>query len=146
MKHTFIILTITALLLSCKQNKHEDHADATASDAIEVSENQVLYNEVMQIHDEVMPKGDDILRKKEELKNKIANTPTMPEEEKQKIEAQIVQLDSAWEGMMVWMREFNPLPDSTGEERAREYLENEMERVKKVRENILTALQEAEQY
>jgi hypothetical protein len=46
--------------------------------------------------------------------------------------------------MMVWMNEFNPMPDSVaGEEKAREYLENEMEKIKKVKENILQALQES---
>jgi hypothetical protein len=41
------------------------------------------------------------------------------------------------------MHEFKPLPDSLGEEKARAYLEGEMERVKKVKANILEALEEA---
>jgi hypothetical protein len=41
------------------------------------------------------------------------------------------------------MRAFDPLPDSLGEEKAREYLETEMEKVKQVRENILEALEKA---
>jgi hypothetical protein len=45
--------------------------------------------------------------------------------------------------MMVWMRKFNPLPDSLGEEKAREYLENEMEKIKKVREDVLAAIEKA---
>jgi hypothetical protein len=45
--------------------------------------------------------------------------------------------------MMTWMHEFNPLPDSLGEEKARAYLEGEIERVKKVRANILEALEAA---
>jgi hypothetical protein len=44
--------------------------------------------------------------------------------------------------MMVWMRQFSPIPDSLGEEKARDYLQNEMARVKKVKENIETALRE----
>ena len=142
----FSIVVILLLVSACKQKSHEhpDHENPERPDAVEISENQVLYNEVMKIHDEVMPKLDDIHKKKEALKNKIANTPDMPAADKQKIEARIARLDSAGESMMVWMREFNPLPDSTGEERAREYLENEMERVKKVRQNILSALEDAE--
>ncbi len=36
--------------------------------------------------------------------------------------------------MMDWMHNFQPLPDSADQEKAREYLESEMERVMKVRE------------
>jgi hypothetical protein len=99
---------------------------------------------VMKIHDEVMPKLEDIYKKKEELKNKIASTPNMTEAEKKQIEGRIARLDSASEGMMDWMHKFNPLPDSTGEEKAREYLEGQIEQVKIVREDILNALKEGE--
>jgi hypothetical protein len=142
-----LLFIICAALTGCKEKSHEnDHGhDTEASDAVETSENQVLYNEVMKIHDEVMPKMNDIYKKKEELKNKIANTPNMAEEKKKQIDATIAKLDSADESMMEWMRKFNPLPDSLGEEKAREYLETEMEKVKKVRENIQQALKQAEE-
>jgi hypothetical protein len=142
-----LLFIICAALTGCKEKSHgNDHGhDTEASDAVETSENQVLYNEVMKIHDEVMPKMNDIYKKKEELKNKIANTPNMAEEKKKQIDATIAKLDSADESMMEWMRKFNPLPDSLGEEKAREYLETEMEKVKKVRENIQQALKQAEE-
>jgi hypothetical protein len=138
-------LFLLALLAACKEksSEHEGH-DATASDQVQVSENQVLYNEVMKIHDEVMPKMNDIYSVKQELR-KTLSKPELTEVEKMKIEAMISRLDSASESMMVWMREFQPVPDSDGEEKAREYLETEMEKVKKVRENILQALAEAKQ-
>ena len=41
------------------------------------------------------------------------------------------------------MRQFNPPADSLGEEKAREYLENEMEKIKEVRENVLTSIEKA---
>lgn len=141
---------LAAAFSGCNQNRdnkelmdHENNEEA--ADATNVSENQLLYNEVMKVHDEVMPKMDDIQRKKQELQNKIANNPQMNADDKKAIEQRIVKLDSAFEGMMVWMRKFAPISDSEGEEKAREYLENEMEKVKKVREDILSALQEAEQ-
>ena len=98
----------------------------------------------MKVHDEVMPKLDDIYKLKEQLKDKIANTPDMVAEKKQEIEGIISRLDSASEGMMVWMRNFNPLPDSIGEEEAREYLESEMEKIKKVGEDVRKALDDGE--
>ena len=45
--------------------------------------------------------------------------------------------------MMVWMRQFEPVADSAGEKKARNYLESELIKVKKVREDILKALQDA---
>ncbi len=106
--------------------------------------NQALYDEVMKVHDEVMPKMDDIYKLKGQLKERIDNTPGMAEEKKKEIESIIVRLDSASEGMMIWMRKFNPLPDSLGEEQAKEYLEGEMEKIKKVREDVRKALEDAE--
>jgi hypothetical protein len=140
-KLLFIFLMIA---WGCKEksHQHEGH-DATAPDVTETSGNQELYNEVMKIHDEVMPKMNDIHTTKQNLREKLEKTPNIDAAEKQKIEAMIAKLDSANEGMMVWMRQFNPLPDSLGEERAREYLEDEMEKVKKVREDILIALEKA---
>jgi hypothetical protein len=44
--------------------------------------------------------------------------------------------------MMDWMHHFKPQADSVvGEEKAREYLENEMEKVNKLKEDIQEALE-----
>jgi hypothetical protein len=131
-----------SLAISCGQKSgHDDHE---AGHDMTEGGNQALYDEVMKVHDEVMPKMDDIFKLKEKMKDKIANTPDMPAEKKQEIESVISRLDSASEGMMVWMRHFNPLPDSTGEEQAKEYLENEMEKIKKVREDVRKALDDGQ--
>src|SRR5690242_14693195 len=138
---SFLIVSMAIFGCGQKSNEHE-HQEAT-DEVTEEGGNQALYNEVMKIHDEVMPKMDDIYKQKEKLKDMIANNPTMADEKKKEIDATIAKLDSASEGMMVWMRKFSPLPDSLGEEQAREYLENEMEKIKKVREDIAEALQVA---
>jgi hypothetical protein len=142
---TVIILTTLTLIWACKEKSHDhDMHDHThdAADAVEVSENQVLYNEVMKIHDEVMPKMQDLHNRKQALKEKLTSATA---EQKKAIELQISKLDSAEESMMDWMHEFNPIPDSAGEEKAREYLEGEIEKMKRVRENMLNALKETEQ-
>lgn len=104
---------------------------------------KALYDEVMGVHNEVMPKMDDIFRMKEKLKNRIATEQDMKDDQKKIIESTILKLDSAGEGMMVWMRQFNPPPDSTGEEAAKAYLEEEKVKVQKVKEDILQAIEEA---
>jgi hypothetical protein len=142
MKNYFLpSIVMAAILFGCSQksNEHEHH-DA-ADPVVEEGGNQALYNEVMKIHDEVMPKMEAIYNRKGVLKDSIANTPDMSEAKKKDIEEAIAKLDAAGKGMEDWMHKFNPLPDSLGEEQAREYLENEMEKIKKVRSDMLEALE-----
>lgn len=133
-------LLFTLLIASC--NSHKDNGDHTHDQA--AGGNQALYDEVMDVHDEVMPKMNDIYSLTEKLKKEIADTPDMVEEKRKHIEAAIRQLDTASEEMMVWMRNFNPLPDSLGEEKARRYLEVQLEKVNKVKNDMLQAIDEAE--
>lgn len=139
-----IIVTAMACQQKSGETQEQDHEhDATQPDVVEATGNQALYNQVMKIHDEVMPRMNDIHKVKQELKEKITNTPDMSQAERIKMDAMIARLDSAGKSMMDWMHEFKPLPDSLGEEKARAYLESEIERVKIVRENINTALEQA---
>jgi Mg2+ and Co2+ transporter CorA len=108
--------------------------------------NQALYNQMMDIHDEVMPKMDDIMRLKRELQEQIKNSPDMVLERKEELENIISNLDSANNSMMSWMHrihEFNPLADSIDQEKAREYLESEMEEIKKVKELTPESIEKA---
>ncbi len=137
-----LFLSAFLILISCgKTSDHAGHAeseDGNTGDA-----NRALYDQVMDIHDEVMPKLEDIYKMKQELLEKIANTPGMAEEKKKELERIISNLDSTNNAMMDWMHNFNPLPDSVDQEKAREYLENEMERIKIVRDRTKEALERA---
>lgn len=133
------VLGLFIVAAGCQQKSGDDHDHGTAGN----SENQALYDEVMQIHDEVMPKMDDLYKAKTALKTRITNNPGITESEKKVLNDKIALLDSAGEGMMIWMRQFNPLPDdSLGEDKAREYLKSEMQKVKKVKQDIFQALEE----
>lgn len=128
-----LLVVVLFFVTGCRQQTQEKEAGS----------NEELYSRVMEIHDEVMPKMNDIYKKKEQLKDRLAKEPNLPEEERKEIEASIAELDSASEGMMRWMREFNPpSEESASEEEVREYLEKEMEKVKKVRDDILNALKD----
>ena len=140
----YLLVATLALLWSCGQKSNPEGHDHNGGHDAGEGGNQALYDEVMKVHDEVMPKMNDIYKLKERLKDKIANTPDMVAEKKQQIENAISRLDSASEGMMVWMRNFNPLADSVGEQEARDYLESEMEKIKKVSEDVRKALEDAE--
>jgi hypothetical protein len=139
MKKLLILVLITATVVACKPKSEEK---TEASEALETSPNEALYNEVMKVHDEVMPKMNDIYKYQQQLKEKL-KAPNLSAAEKEEINAVLSKLDSAGNGMMVWMRQFDPIPDSAGEEKARIYLEGEMEKVKRVREDIAQALEQA---
>jgi hypothetical protein len=130
MKRFLFACSLLTLIACGKSNEHTGHDTDNEGD----DPNQALYNQVMDIHDEVMPKMEDIYKYKKELLESIANAPEMPADKKKNIEELIVNLDSANNAMMEWMHNFNPKTDSTDQEAAREYLETEMERIKKVRE------------
>lgn len=145
MKQLFSLFLVTGLITytGCQKtsNDHEHGEDQETHNASENSPNQALYEEVMAVHDEVMPKMNDLHKAKSSLQTRLA-MPGTAEPEKENIQVRIARIDSASEGMMVWMRQFNPLPDSEGEDKARAYLESELIKVKKVRQNILEALKD----
>jgi regulator of replication initiation timing len=128
------ILVLATLLAGCG-GPPRDSTSTTPSDTTDV--NQVLYDQVMDIHDEVMPKMNDIEAFKKKLKDQIAASPNLVPEERKKLERRISNLDSVGHMMMDWMHHFEPPADSLGAEAYREYMEAQMEKVKKVREAML---------
>lgn len=144
MKFNFNILLPILILFACgKPAEHSDH-DHNSGSSEGDNPNEALYNQAMDVHDEVMPKMEDIYKLKKELQEQIANTPDMVVERKQQLEAIISNLDSANNAMMDWMHKFSPLPDSADQEKAREYLESEIERVKKVKELMIESIEKAQ--
>ncbi len=137
-------LYLLLILVGCGQKSHDHDQMPVAGEAISNSANEALLSEVDKLHSELMMQMEDIYKQKEELKNKLSSTPGLSDEVKQKIEASMAKLDSADRSMMDWMHNFHPPVDSiVGEEKAREYLENEMEKVKKLKEDIAESLESA---
>ena len=95
----------------------------------------------MDIHDEVMPRMEDIYSLKKKLQDEIAASPDMAAEERVNLENRIANLDSVSNMMMDWMHRFSPLPDTVSQEAAREYLESEMDKIRKVREAMLEIIE-----
>jgi len=137
-------LSFLIMLSGCGQKSHDhEHMDG-AGEALTGSANEALLNEVDKLHNELMMQMEDIYKNKEELKNKLSSNPGLSDDKKQEIDHAIAKLDSADRSMMDWMHNFHPPIDSiVGEEKAREYLENEMEKVKKLKEDIHEALEGA---
>ncbi len=136
------ILIVTALACgkSDKHNNHHEHGSASGDNP-----NQALYDQVMDVHDELMPKMEDLYKLKKEIQDQIVQTPDMAPDKKKQLEQTIAALDSADQSMMDWMHKFRPLPDSVDQEKAREYLETEMEKVKKLKELFSESIENAKE-
>lgn len=128
------IFVLATFFASCGGNKG-DTSSMVTSDSTDVK--RVLYEQVMDIHDEVMPKIGDIEKFKQRLKDQIAKAPNMVPETRKQLERRISNLDSVGKMMWNWMHEFNMPADSVDAETYREYMEGQMEKVKKVREAML---------
>jgi hypothetical protein len=127
-------LIITLLLFACgNKGGNQSNSETPTGDS-----NEILYNQIMDIHDEVMPKTEELYNISKQLKTNLKDATT--DAEKDLLQNQINYFDSVNTMMMDWMHEFRPLPDTTNQETARSYYENHLEKVKLVREAILTAV------
>lgn len=143
--HILTLLTIFSIMSCTKLGDHSS-MNHEGEQTQEEGPNQALYNQMMDVHDEVMPKMDEVMRLKRELQEQLANSPDMVIEKKQELEKIISNLDSASNSMMSWMHrihEFNPQVDSIDQEKAREYLESEMEEIRKVKELMIESIEKA---
>lgn len=141
-----IIFMAIITMMGCSRSGDHSTTDHSSGQTQEEGPNQTLYNQMMDIHDEVMPEMDEIMKLKRNLQEQIKNSPDMVAERKQQLENMISNLDSASNSMMSWMHrihEFDPLSDSVDQEKAREYLETEMEEIKKVKELIRESIEKA---
>ena len=134
MKKVFSILICTVLFMSfsCKQEKK--------------AEGPTQMEKVMAIHDEVMPKMGTIGKLVGELKAKVDTT-----EMGQKYEVAMKDLQEANTAMMDWMKDFGDRFNSdeilNGKELSEEkqqWLDEEEEKVKMVKEKINSSIERAE--
>lgn len=140
MRIQILLLSVALAMLGCGNPSSNHNQADQVNDS--TSSNQALYDQVMDIHDQVMPKTSEIYALKKQLQDQIAATPQMVKAEREKLEKRIANLDSVAKLMLDWMHDFDPLPDSADQESAREYLESEMEKIKKVREAMLEAVKQ----
>ena len=135
MKRVFSLLIYTVLFLSfsCKEEK-------------KAPEGSSQMEEVMAIHDEVMPKMSTIGKLVGELKPKVDST-----EMGQKYEVAMKDLQDANTAMMDWMKEFGDrfnheeiLEGKELSEEKQQWLDEEEEKVKVVKEKINGSIARAE--
>lgn len=137
LKQSLCIALIVLLSGACTKSAHHD--ESSKDDMVKDDPNQALYDQVMTVHNEAMKTGE-IFELKKQLKDLLASQP----EKKMELEQTIALLDSADRSMMDWMHKFDE-PDSVDQETAREYLENEMEKINKVKELTNSSIQKAKE-
>lgn len=129
-KNAFILLVTLALFWACE------------------SKNVQLKEEVIAVHDEVMPHmgklkslQKDLIQRAEQL---AAEDSVAQREHILHLRNTATELDAAYEGMFVWMRQFEPEQGERTDDEFNAYLKEQKVLVGKVKEDINTSLQKAE--
>ncbi|MCH7413673.1 hypothetical protein MM213_09265 [Belliella sp. R4-6] len=112
-----------------------------------VDQNQMLRDEVITIHDEVMPHMGELksLRKKIDSKaNSLEEEDTVANSEKI-LELRLLakDLDDAFDGMFVWMRQFKSSNEGMTDEELNSYLNEQKIMVTKVNDDINNSMARA---
>ncbi len=110
--------------------------------AVKEDEVAALKTEVIAIHDEVMPKMGELRSNQKLLTEKgeeLGDTT-----EAQRYRAAALACDEAYEGMFVWMRQFDSKLEGLNEEESLAYLQDQLIKVTQVNRDIKQALEEAE--
>lgn len=123
----FTLFVVSIMVLSCTPKQDEV---------------QLRKDEVIAIHDEVMPKMGELKSYEKALTDKAVmleeNGASASEITAFKEAAEAC--DAAYEGMFVWMRQFNANLTSMEEHEALAYLEDQVGKVKEVNQDIKEAL------
>ncbi len=106
----------------------------------EKKEVQTLFTSVMEVHDSVMPKMDDIHEARKALKGHLTPADSV------EVSALLEKLSEADEAMMVWMEEFNSSYEAMPIQEQKKYLESEIQRINKVRDLMLGAIDESQKW
>ncbi len=112
------------------------------------SKNVQLKEEVIAIHDEVMPRMGQLKSLQKDLNQKadqLASEDSVAQSVLiQHLRKTAVDLDAAYEGMFVWMRQFEPEQGEMTDDEFNAYLQEQKTLVEKVKLDINNSLDKAE--
>ena len=124
------LLTAIILLAACGPSKKE--------------ELQTLKSEVMAIHDEVMPKMGELRRTRKDLLLQADSLMETNPERAAMLTTVADEIGNANEGMMQWMRAYEPEFEGTDEE-IKQYLEDQKVAIQKVKDDMNGSLQKGKE-
>mgnify|MGYP006209256321 FL=1 len=113
----------------------------------QVEENKAHREQIIAIHDEVMPKMGQLKSMEKAALQKAEELQKSDSPDQAKIEALknlATQLNQAYEGMFVWMRQYSTEDGEQAPEQIKAYLDEQLVLVSKVNEDIKAALAQAD--
>ena len=113
----------------------------------QVEDNKKLREEVIAVHDEVMPKMGQLKSLEKTSLQMAEDLASSLEPDSAKIlalNALAVELDQAYEGMFVWMRQYDVEDGEKTPEEVKAYLDDQMKKVIVVNEEIKSVLRKAD--
>ncbi len=135
----FFLLSII-ILISCNGNNKE-------KEKLKEREIDSLKAEVIGVHDEVMPKMDKIMQLKAQLEQHIEEITDSTSSDSLVIVRNLLSdLNEADAGMMVWMRNYDPMMDDMSHEEKLLYLEGKNKDIQQVRQQMLSAIAQSEEF
>ncbi|MEM7375286.1 MAG: hypothetical protein AAF587_42215 [Bacteroidota bacterium] len=140
-KFLILFLLLTLLGLACHSSQSDGSEDKADRDSDAVAS---LLKEVINIHDEVMPEMGKIQKLATDLEKFLETTEE--DTDAKQIHDIIRKLEDANEGMMTWMKEFEPPKSDQEQAVVLEYLNGEKEKVTKVKQDMLGSKEEAEKF
>ena len=125
----YVNLLFVALLMACGPGKQ--------------SEIKEIKNQAIEIHDEVMPLMGDLRRVRKDLMLMADSIVTSDSLKASTLSELATDIADANEGMMQWMRSFEPEFEGTDEE-VIQYFKDQKSSIEKVKEDMLESLENGE--
>lgn len=110
-------------------------------------QNDQFRTQVIAVHDEVMPKMGQLKSLQKKALQKAEDLTAQDSTQTEQIQAYktlALELDQAYEGMMVWMRQYEREDGDATPEEVKAYLDEQMILVQKVNDDIKNALIKAD--
>lgn len=130
----YLLIPVLFLAFSCGPSPEE--------------ENQKLRDDVIAVHDEVMPLMGKLKSLEKEAMTSIEElevAESMDSTRINSLKALAYDLNQAYEGMFVWMRQYTTEDGEQSPEEVKAYLEDQMAKVTAVNEEISIVLAKAEE-
>lgn len=142
------VLIVGLVFSSCQDSTtHSGHGSSSSVSAPQTPEDS-LYHLVMEVHDEVMPKIGKVRRAQQMAQQRLDSVSLKAKNTdnayRRQLEQLISELNYADFAMDKWMVEFNTDSLKDNLILRMQYLQDELEKVKKVKSAILTSLASAD--
>ncbi len=112
-----------------------------------VEENKIMREQLIAVHDEVMPQMGKLKSHEKKATQKIEELSSgelVDSVKIQNLKSLAFDLDQAYEGMFIWMRQYEPEDGDKEPIKVKAYLEEQMVMVTEVNKKMKAVLQKAE--